>query len=284
MPKFILQKREWKSLLVLLLMGFALLALVEDKVIDPWGIFSPRKFGIVVLLVSFIEFFSRIAVRFLGPHKSPLVVGFLAGLASSTTLTITAGKLAREQPAAWRRHAAMATMGLIASLVELILIVSLTAPTLFWQASLLVAMAIGLNAIVVAWLVRGDRRAIPNPEVQPPLDFFGVFRLAVLLTAILALVAVAQRFAGDSGRNAAIIVTGLFELHGVSLATATLYEHGQLSRSSALATLSIALLASFLAKFCLVWISARNKFSIVLSGVLAAMAVAVASTYWIVQL
>ncbi len=273
-----LQPRELEAALLLLLLGIGVLSLLEDKVIDPFGLFNPRKFGLIVLAVGGIEFVSYLAVKFFDPAKSPLFVGFFAGLVSSTALTLTSAHLNAKKPAAWRQHAAMVISGKIASIVELLAIVGFSSPALAPQVATLVAPPVAAGAAAVFWLLRSGPREGSSLQINTPLDIPGVLRLSLLLAVILAVVALAQRYAGDLGRDLVVAIGATFELHGVSLATATLHEKEQLSMAGAVRSLQVAMAADLLAKIALPWFVVRNSFSRAVTVTFAMMIALVLST------
>ena len=57
----------------------------------------------------------------------------------------------------------------------------------------------------------------------------GIFRFSIALGAILALVSLAELRLGKEATFTISFLTGLFELHGISLANATLFSQGQLT-------------------------------------------------------
>lgn len=267
-----LRPRELEAALVLLLVGIAVLGFSVDKAIDPWGLLNPRKFGLIVLMLGGIEFASYVAVKVIGPRKSPLVIGFLAGIASSTALTVSIAHRSRRHPSSWRVDAAMVVSGKIASLLLLAVLAGGVSGGLALPAGVMVGAA-ALAGGAGAWLLLGGQERIEGPAQlgESPLNVRGVLRLSVLLAAVLGVVALAQHFSGALGRNAAAALAGLFELHGVSLATATLHSQERLSTAEALTTLRIAVFADLAAKASIAAFLARNRFAAALGLVLLAM-------------
>lgn len=252
---------ELRAALFLLLLGAVVVSLLEDEVIDPWGIFNPHKFGILVLLLATLEFSSYIAVKFLGTRASSLLVGILGGLVSSTAVTLASARAAKQQPAAWRIHARATIAAQAASLTQLLLLVAFVSRALAMRALVPVAAAVFAAAILLWWLGRNPEKERPRFELKSPLDIRGVLRLSLLLGALLAAVGAAQRWLGDKGAEAMAFLGGLFELHGVSLATATLEAQGKIPLDSALSSLTLAVFASFVSKILISWFVNRGVFA-----------------------
>ena len=273
--------RELEAALLLLLLGISVLGFLEDKVIDPWGLFNPRKFGMVILLVAAIEFSSYLAVKFIGPGKSPIVVGFFAGLVSSTALLLTSARAAKKNPNAWTQHLITVAVGKVASLLLLVVVVGVVSADLIGLTALLVSGAVLVGILTTALFLGNSSTASTPIEVRSPLDILGVLRLSLFLAAILAAVGLAQRHAGDLGRETAAFIGGLFELQGVSLATATLHERGQLEINPTLVTLELAVIASLVGKIVISWVIVRGKFSVATTALFLAMGIAVVLMAWV---
>ena len=126
---------ELKAAISILLITAVVIEFAPDTSVDPWGFFNPRKFGYLVLTLACFEFLSYISYKFVGEKKSSLVVGLLGGFVSSTVVLISSAKQAETAAAPLRSLAITATAAQLASLVELLLIVSLVSPILFIQVS-----------------------------------------------------------------------------------------------------------------------------------------------------
>lgn len=253
-------RRELEAALIILLLALSVLSFLEDKAIDPWGVFNPRKFGMVALALAAIEFSSYLAAKYLGRRKSSVLIGFLAGLVSSTALVFSTIKLSHEKPEAWRYHVSTTLVGQIASLLELIVVVTVVSSGLYQNVTLLLLLPMLSGTGISAWLLRSGPREESPLEVKSPLDLFGILRLSLLLALILGAVGLAQQQLGDVGRNTAVLIAGVIELHGGSMAAATLFEHDQIDMRSLLVTIGLAVLSSLAAKMIFVSSLARGNF------------------------
>lgn len=266
---------EMEAAVLLFLFGISVLTLLEDQPIDPWGLFNPYKFGLIILVVAAIEFGSYLAVRVFGTTQSSLVIGFCAGLVSSTALVLTTSKLSQTKRESWRQHTAIVVVGKIASLLQLILVVTLASSRLLLPVSILVGGSAVIGVAAIYWLMRAKPKREPAIEVRSPLDIRGVLKLSLLLIGIFVFVAFAQRFIGDLGRDMAVLIAGFVDLHGGSVATATLFEQGHLSGANVRLNLSLTIFASFMAKMAMMAILARGKFRVAALSAYALMTMAV---------
>lgn len=272
---------ELEAAVVLFLIATGVLGLVADRTIDPWGLFNPRKFGLLVLLLGALEFASYLAVKFFGEKKSAMMVGFLGGIVSSTAVIVGVSRESAQQPELWRRCVTAASAAVVASLVELMVIMGSVSPALLLNVLPGVAAALLVGSLVMAWASAQSGESAPALVIRSPLDLWGVLRLAGLLTVLLIAVGLTQKTFGDLGTHVLAFLAGLFELHGFSLATATLYGQGFLLGSSASLSVALAVSGSFVSKLILVKMTGRGTYSRVMALSLLAMIVAVLGVAWL---
>ncbi len=271
---------ELKAALLLLLGAVVVINLVPNAVVDPWGIFNPRKFGYLVLTLATLEFSSYVVAKIIGGKKGSLIIGFLGGLVSSTAVLLSSAKQAAKAPHSWRIQACSALSAKLAAIVELFLIVGLVSPQLLSRIvwPLVAGLIFGcISLVVLAWKKeKGDE----SLTLRSPLDWRGVLRLSLMLGGILAAISMAKHLLGDTGTFAASFLTGLFELHGVSLATATMYSQSYLTAQVASISILLAVVASLIAKISIVWILGRGGFARAITGIFLSMSVIIALVAW----
>jgi uncharacterized membrane protein (DUF4010 family) len=273
--------RELEAAMLLLLLGISVQSVLSNEPVDPLGLFVPRKFGLIILVLAFVEFSSYLTVKFLGARRSPLVAGFLGGLVSSTATILSSGRRAKSEPHSWARFAITSIIAKISSLLVVCALVLYLSPRIGIPLIATLALPLALGAAAVAWLERRAPAAEHRLDLPSPLDMRGILRLSFLLAFVFALVALAQKHAGDLGTQTVDFLGGLFELQGVSLATASLHAHGQLNSDSAIMGLEMAVLASFLSQLVLVWMENRDPFGRALSLVLLMMIGSAALMAWL---
>jgi uncharacterized membrane protein (DUF4010 family) len=121
------------------------------------------------------------------------------------------------------------------------------------------ALTLGLAAFALAAILAGYVRST-RPE--------GGLVIGVLLIAVAS----AQRAFGPKGAQWVAMLGGLFELQGVSLATAVLLREGHVALEAAGFAIALAIVASFLSKFGILWfLGRRADFALRVSAGLAAM-------------
>lgn len=275
-----IRSSELEAALLLLLMAVAIVNVVPDKVVDPWGIFNPQKFSYLVLTLGVLEFSSYVIVKAIGVGKGSVVVGFLGGLVSSTAVTLSSAKQFSKQPDSWSHFVISTVAAQAAAFVVLLFLVYFASPRLATELLPAVGSAIIACGAATVVLYKKNNPQSVQFEIKSPLDLRGVLRLALLLAAILAAVSISQKWIGSSAVYTLSFVTGLFELHGVSLANSTLFAQQQLSERVTTISIFIAIIASLISKVIIAWIFAKGKFARVLTVVFAVVAAVV--TFFIV--
>jgi uncharacterized membrane protein (DUF4010 family) len=76
----------------------------------------------------------------------------------------------------------------------------------------------------------------------------------------------------------------LFELHGVSLATATMAAQNQVSMDAAADSIFLAVAASLIAKIVMAWIVTRGLFARYVTLIFGAVLLSVAAGVWVTNL
>src|SRR6185503_15365729 len=89
---------ELRSALLLLVMTVVLLPVLPDRPIDPWNALNPHQIWLMTVLVGAVCYAGYVAIRLAGPDKGLLFGGITGGLITSTTVTWTFARMARQDP------------------------------------------------------------------------------------------------------------------------------------------------------------------------------------------
>lgn len=258
---------EFEAALLILLAGVVVINFLPDRIVDPWGIFNPRKFGYLVLTLAVVEFLSYIFVKAVGSSKGHLLSGFFSGLVSSTAVVLSSSHLAKKNPQNWRAPLSATVAAQVAALAELLLIVGLASPTLFFKIAPTIGIILFLACGALFAIAKKSIDQKSDLNLRSPLDWRGVLRLSIMLGAILAAISLVNLWLGDQATLVLSFLTGLFELHGISLATATMHNNGHLNTEAAAKSIHVATMASLIAKISISWIIDRDYFARALTAV-----------------
>jgi uncharacterized membrane protein (DUF4010 family) len=272
---------ELQAALLLLLAATTVVHLLSDRVIDPWGIFNPRRFGLLVLILGLLQFSGYVATKLLGEKKSGLLLGLLGGLVSSTAVMLSSARDGKNlKPGSYAPYLS-AVGSQISSLGQLLFIVAWVSPDLLIQLAVPVGASILAALVVMLILAWSGGDAKTAMALRSPLDWREVLRLALVFAGMLAGVAVANRYLGESGSYVVSFLAGLFELHGITLANATMFAQQHISREGVMLNTLLAITASLAAKTTICWMIARNRFAYIMTAFFALLGMVLWAAYFI---
>jgi uncharacterized membrane protein (DUF4010 family) len=266
----VIKPEELRAAVVLLVFFVVVIPFMPMTAVDPWGLFVPRKLASLMALLAGIQFAGHVAERVAGARVGLALTGFFGGLASSTAVIINMPKMVQRRPETTLAAAGAAAMATSASLT--------LAGVVIWGAAADLSIPVAVPAFCMALTCAGLGLLIAqkNPTAghfeqgRSPLDIIAVTRMTILIALLLGLVSLVKQFAGVSAVNLVAFIGGLFELHSVALATATLQAQKEIDARTASTALQIAILASLVSKLFITWVSIRNKYALLFSAVILA--------------
>lgn len=266
-----LQPKEIRAGATLFVIFICVLVLIPDRPIDPWQLFNPKRFGMLVAIIAAMQFTGYIAIRMFGNQLGMMFVGFFGGLVSSTALFATLPSFVKQHPGRMRIASATAVLATIAKLLEFALIILIATPNLFLTVIKPISIMILTGVILAISLYRREKVNDDFETPANPLDVKSVLILSLVIGGMIIAIAITKTYLGVEGVQIVSFLGALFDLHSVSLATATLYDSGKLALNDATTTLFLAILASFITKFLILFGFARNRFGLITTIMLSLM-------------
>lgn len=267
-----LKPAELQAGATLILLAVGVIPLIPNHTIDPFHIFNPQRLAVIIALIAGIQFIGYAASRVFGHHIAMPLSGFLAGNVSSTAAFISYPELATNKPESYLIVGSAATFATMATLCKLCILLG----AISWP--LVLALAIPLSAIIITCAVVGLMLSLKNTYVskksihENPLSLRSAIRLGLLLTLMIFVVELSQRYLGVYYTQIVTFLGGLFELHGVSVASANMLENSTLTIKGAANMVLLAIVASMLSKLVLTIVLAtgayRRLMIIITSGLL----------------
>lgn len=243
-----LSETEFHATLRFLLISLVLLPVLPNEEMGPLAAFNPFKIWLMVVAIAAISFCGHFAVRLLGTRAGLVLTSILAGLASSTALTLQFARLNREQGGLERLLAtgillAGATMWLR---LLVLLIHSELALRLALPLTLLAATVYGF-----AFWFWHQREALTDGPVQPrtsnPLDLATAIKFGLLLALIGFMATLLQDKVGNSGVYLLALVSGITDVDAITLSLSQL-SHKELALEVAARGILLAGLVNSLVK------------------------------------
>ena len=254
---------EMEAVIILIVFALGLLPLLPNRTIDPWQLFNPRDFGLLLTTIAAIQFGGYVAIHLFGERLGIALTGFLGGLVSSTIVFTQIPNNLRTHPHFIPAILASGLLATIAMLVDIAVIVFVASPRLLNDIIWPIVTMIVVGILFVGVLLRYQKTKKQSPpHLSNPLNLLSVLRTSIYLGLMFVLIAVANRYISIDAILGLSFLGGLFEIHGISLATAVLYLGHQLSIIDARLVLYTAILASFVSKFSIIWSLTPFRFAL----------------------
>jgi uncharacterized membrane protein (DUF4010 family) len=243
------------------IMAAVILPLLPEGPFGPLGGIRPRALWGLVLFFSGLSFLGFVARRLAGPGRGYAVAGTIAGLVSSTSVTLTYSRLSAKHPPLGRALAA-GVLGANAMLFPRVLVATLVLePRLaaaLWPA--LVAPAIAAGALMWTGLRSGAASA-PDPQIsRNPLQIGAALQMAALFQIVLFGVAWAAGAFGEQGLLGSAAVLGLTDADALTVSMARATTTGIAAADAAATAVTLGVLVNTLVKLVLAVTLGRGPF------------------------
>jgi uncharacterized membrane protein (DUF4010 family) len=248
------EKLGWDDVfagLRLLIATFIALPLLPNEPIDPWGALNPYKLWLLVILISSLSLIGYVLTRVLGQTRGTALTGLTGGLVSSTAVTLSFAKDARDKP---RNNAAFACGILLAWAVmfaRVIVLVAIVNRALLSQVLVpFVVMGVVVGSFA-AFLYFCDgskdgRLAEGSVKVQNPFSLTAAAKFAAFFAVVLLAVKLVQEHFPPSGLYAVAAVAGLTDVDAITLSMSEFAKSAEMR--TAVIAIVIAALTNTLVK------------------------------------
>ena len=273
---------ELRSALLLLVMSFVLLPLVPDHTIDPWGALNPRQLWLMIVIIAALSYVGYICVKIAGERAGLIYAAAAGGLVSSTTVTWTYARLAREHPQSSMSLVAGVAVAWTVSLLRMSAIAIVLSPGLAWP---LLSVLLPPSLFLLGLAALMFRRSAKGVE-SSPLQLTDPFKLTEVLKfgALLATVTLAAKLAGTGTQQLGLIplaaASGFVDVDPITLSVSRL-AGGSVSLSYAATVILVAAAANLLCKTALAIALGSREFALYLTAAVVGVGVS-GVALWIV--
>jgi uncharacterized membrane protein (DUF4010 family) len=223
------EKLGWEDVfagLRLLIATFIALPLLPDKPIDPWGALNPYQLWLLVILISGLSLVGYALTRWLGPGRGTLITGLAGGLVSSTAVSLSFAKEARDSP---KQVTVLACGILIAWAVMFARIIVLVAvvnrPLLGDVLVPFLAMGAVVGGFAAVLYFRNGAAGRKTPaksdlKVTNPFSLTEAAKFAAFFALVLVAVKIVQGNFPPDGVYAVAAIAGLTDVDAITLSMA----------------------------------------------------------------
>ena len=244
-----LEQAELQATLKLLVITVVLLPVLPDRGYGPAEALNPYELWWLVVLIATISYLGYFAVKVLGGNAGVVLTGLLAGLASSTALTLQMARLGRDQ----RERANLLAAGILIANTTLfpriLVIVALLEPELALALTLPLVgmMLLTLVPTWVFWLRRGTQLDVGALQVSNPLALGQALRFGLLLAVVMLVARISEEVFGGAGLLGVAAISGIADLNAITLSIARM-ELATIGEHTAVVAILIALASNALFK------------------------------------
>lgn len=240
-----LGRLTWEELragLVLLAMTVILLPLLPNRDMGPYGALNPYELWLMTILIAGISAAGYVAMKWSGDEQGIALSGIAGGLVSSTAVTLSFARLAREQPKRCEGLIAGALLANATMFARMLVLVGSINPSML---RLLLAPLVGGGLATVAmagwhyYRGGGDGRDAPL-SIKNPFELGQVLKFSALLAVIMGLAKVVTALVGDRGAFALAAVSGIADVDAITLTMSRMASAGLSAETAAIAILIAA--------------------------------------------
>jgi uncharacterized membrane protein (DUF4010 family) len=206
----------------LLIATFIALPLLPDMPIDPWGAINPYRLWLLVILISGLSLVGYVLTRLLGPTRGSALTGLAGGLASSTAVTLSFAREARNHPQETASLGCGILLAWSVMFVRVIVIVAAVNRALLVHVLLpFLAMAAVAGAFAAFLYYRGGAAdgasAKGKLHVKNPFSLTAAAKFAALFAVVLLAVKIVQAHFPPSGLYAVAAFAGATDVDAITL-------------------------------------------------------------------
>lgn len=246
--------------LQLLVVALVMLPLLPDKGLGPYNAVNPAHTGRMILLIGGVSWVGFVASRLLGPGRGLVVTGLVGGLVSSTAVTFSMARRAKEEPEIVPSCTVAIAAANAMMLARVLVIIAIVAPALVGAIALPMGAMLAVGIAVLLPLVREVRevRATGDVTVRNPFELKSAFVLGLLFAGVIVVAHAVRDTLGDQALVVAGLAAGLTNVDAITLSTASLANSG-LSHAIAGATILAAVVSNTAVKTGIAFVTGGRK-------------------------
>lgn len=272
---------EIEVAIILTIFTLGILPLLPNHTIDPWQVFNPRTFGLLITTVAAIQFTGYITIHLFGERLGIALTGFLGGFVSSTVVFAQLADKLRRHPQSTLAIVAAGLLSNVAMLTGVLILIFVASSTLLTYIMYPIITMIIIGTVLALIILRMQAHPTGSRAMTNRVSLRSILRTSCFIGFMLVMVAIANRFISVNGMMVVAFLSGLLDVRGISLATALLFAAHQLRRVDSALVLYAAILATFVSKFILLWLLTPWRFALLMSLLLLIMLGGGGMVYWL---
>ncbi len=230
-------KEDVYATLKFLIVAVIVLPLLPNQTYGPLDVLNPFEIGLMVVLIAGIGFVGYVAVRIMGSGRGLALTGFIGGLVSSTSVTLSFSGRAKEQ----RTLAGACALAVVAAssimFPRVLIEVAVVNPGLLPKVAIPLGAMTGAGAIYAFAMYRatrstggsgkkGGEEAEEKVEFDNPFELGSAIKFGLVYALVLLVAVAATRYLGAGGTYVAGLLAGTTDVDAITLSMANQAKAG----------------------------------------------------------
>lgn len=269
-------EQEQHDALKFFVAAFVLLPVLPTGHFGPFGTWVPQRIWLLVVLITGIGWVGYVATRMLGARRGLMVTGLAGGFVSGTATTGVMAARYRRGEASFRAALSGAVLASVSTLIQLAVVTAVAEPRV--ATRLLPAVVIGAAVLSLEswWLARREDSSHGGAATGRPFALAPALVLAGIISVVLPLAVWLEDRYGTAGSVVATAAGALADVHGASVAVATLAHEGAVPVATAVVAIGFGLATNTVGKLVVATAAGGARFAACLAACLAPAVVLVA--------
>ncbi|MEQ1529748.1 MAG: MgtC/SapB family protein [Methylococcales bacterium] len=234
-----LTEHELTATLKLLLISVVILPILPDQGYGPWAALNPYQIWWMVVLIAGVSYLGYFAIKIVGSHHGPVLIGALGGLVSSTAVTLNLSRLGAQQPSTHLALSAGILTACATMFVRTLLLTFVLNPVLFQALLPTLAIMSSGTYLMAFWFWRHSRffQADNDVSLENPFQLVMALKFGLFLLIIMLLSKSLNAYFGDMGAYVLAAASGIADVDPITLTMSRMSKEGLAVNVSAMAIL-----------------------------------------------
>lgn len=267
-----LRNEEILSTIEFMIIAFVVLPLLPNENFGPYGFFNPYVVWLMVVFISGISFVSYIAMKVLGEKRGITLTGFLAGLISSTALTLSFSAQSKKNKGVIYPYVIAIVVASSAMFFRILFEVAILNRALLADLyyPMITMGVIGILSVCFIFFRsrKFDSKSVERNkwEVKSPFSLIPALKFGLVFAFVLFLSRFAIDIMGNRGLYLTSFVSGLVDVDAITVSMANLAKSG-VSNFAAVTAITIAAITNTLIKGVIFFIFGNKKVALKIMAV-----------------
>ncbi|MBD3360456.1 DUF4010 domain-containing protein [Candidatus Peregrinibacteria bacterium] len=247
-----LKNKELISTIQFVVIAFVVLPLLPNQGYGPYGFFNPYIIWLMVVFISGISFVSYIAIKLFGAKRGIGLTGFLAGLISSTALSLSFSGQSKKNKSIENPYVLAIVVASSAMFFRILIEILVLNRELLGPVSIpMITMGVvGIFSALFFWF---RKEKVPSKiedkllKVKSPFSLWPALKFGLFFAVVLFLVNAGKEFMGEKGIYLTSLLSGLADVDAITVSMANLAKE-KVSTNVAVNSITIAAMTNTLVK------------------------------------